>query len=67
MGEVGVRAGLAETCALGTSQPLRGARSSLVAQANLSMVVEPSSSWSPAKFRVSVRCVLCSLGCWGFL
>lgn len=66
MGEVGVLAGLAETCALGSTQPLRGAGSSLLAEANLSMAVEPSSS-CPAKFCTSARRVLCSLGCWGFL
>lgn len=48
MGEVGVLAGLAETCALGTTQPLRGVCSSLGAKANLSMVVQPHSG-SPAR------------------
>lgn len=42
MGDVGVRAGLVETCALGTTQALREACRSLGAQGNLSIVVEPS-------------------------
>lgn len=67
MGDVGVLAGLAETCALGTTQPLSGVCSSLGAKANLSMVVQPHALRESSKVRVSARRVLCSLGCWGFL
>lgn len=60
VGEVGVLAGLADMCALGTTQPLRGACSSLMAGASL-MVAGPSSL-RPARFPVSAWFVLCSLG-----
>lgn len=60
VGEVGVLAGLAYMCALGTTQPLRGACSSLMAGTSL-MVAGPSSL-RPARFPVSARFVLCSLG-----
>lgn len=56
--EVGVLAGLAEICTLGTTQPPRGACSSLMEGASL-MVVEPSSL-SPARYAPCVpSCVLC--------
>lgn len=56
--EVGVLAGLAEMCALGTTQPRRGACSSLMAGASL-MVVGPSCL-SPARYAPCVpSCVLC--------
>lgn len=54
-GEVGVLAGLAEMCALGTTQPFRGACSSLTAGPNL-MVAGPSS-----RSREFWVCLLCPL------